>query len=438
MKLENMIVLQGLNDKLPVTSVFNSNESKSIENEGTSLYLKQGKSFWSSFPQTTSILHDQIVQTTITTRPSLLLTKMSNIKQRELHSPTTLNHKMISAFTIDAFQSYDKGHHDIIMAILLGIFLCVTVIVTIAIFLFCRKKNTVFMLQKCEQEDSDLEMNDINTEAESSTDDSEYESLHSVSSDGGHQSRSRSRSQTYPNLNSHCVEERMYETNDQPSHKTNGTITAMRPQSTCITFVQKQKPTRSKTYGSKHYISFEAKNRNENTTVPLLAGTVSPSGSQELQTEKKITRHSLSMPIIHKNAEKSNSNLFVPSCNENQNRSISYRGSKSSITIGPPSFRIRSFPKKLSGRHCHARVELHAVGSHSQSSNQNYINDLFLAKKHSGLQPTNKVRKGKHVKGNKMSAMLRAADQKTKRLTVPKMTTAIQCHENSLSVDKES
>lgn len=70
-----------------------------------------------------------------------------------------------------------------------GIFAFITLCVTIAIIVFCKKKNTVFALQVCEEEsDPAYEMDDFNTEIELS--DGEYET----------QTRQIRRSQTDPLL----------------------------------------------------------------------------------------------------------------------------------------------------------------------------------------------------------------------------------------------
>lgn len=113
----------------------------------------------------------------LTTEPSL---RMTSARTRAVTMTTTLvTSNLVSALTIDKGESYKHDHHNIMVAILMAIFMCISLTIATAIFVFCRKKNSVFMLQKCEQ-DSDYEMNDINTEVNTSdsdadTFDSEYE-----------------------------------------------------------------------------------------------------------------------------------------------------------------------------------------------------------------------------------------------------------------------
>ncbi|CAI9736195.1 Hypothetical predicted protein [Octopus vulgaris] len=78
--------------------------------------------------------------------------------------------------------------------VLTSLFALFTVSVTGAIIVFCKKKNTVFALQKCEQDsDIDCELDDFNTEIEIS-DDSTDDYLVPMSK----------RSATYPNLEIVC------------------------------------------------------------------------------------------------------------------------------------------------------------------------------------------------------------------------------------------
>ena len=119
--------------------------------------------------------------------PTSLLTT-DNITQ------STMTRNIVSAFTVNEGDAFDKPHHTTMVAVLLGIFTCISITMSVSVFVFCRKKNSVFMLQKCEQDsDIDLEMNDMNTEVETS--DSEYEFIESSSPQHGTR-----RSQTCPNL----------------------------------------------------------------------------------------------------------------------------------------------------------------------------------------------------------------------------------------------
>lgn len=122
---------------------------------------------------------------------------------------STMTRNVVSAFTINSSDLLDKPHHNIMVAILLGIFTCISITFTVSIFIFCRKKNSVFMLQKCEQDsDIDLEMNDMNTEIETS--DSEYEFIESTPPVHLNQ-----RSQTCPNLTTCVYKENIKQENGQ-------------------------------------------------------------------------------------------------------------------------------------------------------------------------------------------------------------------------------
>ena len=54
-------------------------------------------------------------------------------------------------------------HNQITLLILFAIFTTISVSISLAVLVFCRKKNTVFLLQKCVQE-SDVEIDDLPTE----------------------------------------------------------------------------------------------------------------------------------------------------------------------------------------------------------------------------------------------------------------------------------
>ncbi|KAL3885294.1 hypothetical protein ACJMK2_025377 [Sinanodonta woodiana] len=58
------------------------------------------------------------------------------------------------------------------LLVLMLIFMAITLSITVAIIIFCRKKNSVFILQKSEH-DSDVEMDDMITEIEISDEDSD-------------------------------------------------------------------------------------------------------------------------------------------------------------------------------------------------------------------------------------------------------------------------
>ena len=83
----------------------------------------------------------------------------------------TMTSNVISTM-MDPVKADDKSFHHIMLLILLGVFTVISLSLSLAIIVFCRKKNTVFMLQKCEQE-SEVELDDLPTEIENSDSDSE-------------------------------------------------------------------------------------------------------------------------------------------------------------------------------------------------------------------------------------------------------------------------
>lgn len=95
----------------------------------------------------------------------------------------------MASTVMDSVKTANIPHHQIMLLILLAIFTTISISISLAVIVFCRKKNTVFMLQKCEQE-SDVEMDDLPTEIENSdTDTEEVRTAHRVK-----------RSESYPGL----------------------------------------------------------------------------------------------------------------------------------------------------------------------------------------------------------------------------------------------
>ena len=96
---------------------------------------------------------------------------------------STVTHKMAAVITIDEPGSYNTSQNNIMIGILLGVFLSITLLITVSLVAFCRKKNSVFLVQKCEESDSDLEMDTIHNDGDTdlSSDDSDYENIQSSS-----------------------------------------------------------------------------------------------------------------------------------------------------------------------------------------------------------------------------------------------------------------
>ena len=96
---------------------------------------------------------------------------------------STVTHKMAAVITIDEPGSYNTSQNNIMIGILLGVFLSITLLITVSLVAFCRKKNSVFLVQKCEESDSNLEMDTIQNDGgtDLSSDDSDYENIQSSS-----------------------------------------------------------------------------------------------------------------------------------------------------------------------------------------------------------------------------------------------------------------
>ena len=86
---------------------------------------------------------------------------------------TLMNNNMMSTPTGHVpVKTADILRDQIMLLILLAIFTVISVSISLAVIVFCRKKNTVFMLQKCEQQ-SDVETDDLSTKIDNSDTDSE-------------------------------------------------------------------------------------------------------------------------------------------------------------------------------------------------------------------------------------------------------------------------
>ncbi|XP_069103087.1 uncharacterized protein [Argopecten irradians] len=87
--------------------------------------------------------------------------------------------------------------HRTAIIVIMSIFVSITLTITIAILMFCKKKNSVFILQKCEQEtDTVYEMDDMNTECDFSDQDLDIDSYN--------ENLQGLRSQTYPKMSRLC------------------------------------------------------------------------------------------------------------------------------------------------------------------------------------------------------------------------------------------
>ena len=74
-----------------------------------------------------------------------------------------MNNNMMSTPTGHVpVKTADILRDQIMLLILLANFTVISVSISLAVIVFCRKKNTVFMLQKCEQQ-SDVEIDDLST-----------------------------------------------------------------------------------------------------------------------------------------------------------------------------------------------------------------------------------------------------------------------------------
>lgn len=87
--------------------------------------------------------------------------------------------------------------HKTAIIVIMSIFVSITLTITVAILMFCKKKNSVFVLQKCEQEsESVYEMDDINTECDFSDQELDINSYN--------ENLEALRSQTYPKMSRLC------------------------------------------------------------------------------------------------------------------------------------------------------------------------------------------------------------------------------------------
>ncbi|XP_052814766.1 uncharacterized protein LOC128241742 [Mya arenaria] len=253
---------------------------------------------------------------------------------------------MISVFTVGEEEpKYDKGNHNIMLAILLGIFMCITIVITVSVFVFCRKKNSVFMLQKCEQEDSDLELNDINTEPESSTD-SEYEYIESSSPVKTETAKMRSSSS--PNLNQHASDN---------NHNGEESLRAVKNET------MKSKGSNKKTSLKKaKYKSDVPASQNDNSAAPLLNAKNTEGNkksSRSSQTVRKLTCQSRSMPIIYENPQNKTDMSSFSVVNEmrDSSQNVNFQNNEQEVSIHNKRSQKKS---KHSRKHIYTRVELHA------------------------------------------------------------------------------
>ena len=95
------------------------------------------------------------------------LVSESNKSLSDLNQTFINNNMTSTAIYHMTVKSDGMPHNQIMLLILLAIFTTISISISLAVLIFCRKKNTVFMLQKCEQE-SDVEMDDLPTEVDNS------------------------------------------------------------------------------------------------------------------------------------------------------------------------------------------------------------------------------------------------------------------------------
>ncbi|XP_060083741.1 uncharacterized protein LOC132562992 [Ylistrum balloti] len=108
---------------------------------------------------------------------------------------------MVTGYQLSRVESgLTKGviySHRTAIIVIMSIFVSITLTITIAILMFCKKKNSVFILQKCEQEtDTVYEMDDMNTECDFSDQELDIDSYN--------ENLQGLRSQTYPKMSRLC------------------------------------------------------------------------------------------------------------------------------------------------------------------------------------------------------------------------------------------
>lgn len=251
---------------------------------------------------------------------------------------TILKGNLVSALNVDEGEDYGGvEHHNIMVAILMAIFMCISLSIAVSIFVFCRKKNSVFMLQKCEQ-DSDLEMNDINTEvntSESDTDtfDSEYEVIECSSPQNAKRRRlQKSESSPYEFLS--CYENKNIKlalSNSFPD-LTKYAAEIQKPIKIKDTKDSKKATRKKSKERTRHKnMTKGQESAQEQSAVPLLNPkdqTGSKKCSKGIQTGRKITCHSLSMPTILEKAtiNEKVTNDILPVYSNTNNNPVTFSG----------------------------------------------------------------------------------------------------------------
>ena len=271
----------------------------------------------------------QIIQTNLPTTESTLDGQTATIGSSVTMTTLIQKSNLVSALNVDKDKTIGLEHHNIMVAVLMAIFMCISLSIAISIFVFCRKKNSVFMLQKCDQ-DSDLEMNDINTEVNTSDSDAdtfdlEYEVIACTSPDTSkarslsksvsspyeffarheHEKIQLSLSNSFPDLSKYAAELSIPLNTKKDQMKTQRKKTNMKTQRRKVKERNKTNERAKKIYEPKGH-----KNLQEKSTVPLL-NSKTPTGlnksAKSVQTGRKLATHSLSLPVVLVNGFNDNS-----------------------------------------------------------------------------------------------------------------------------------
>ena len=130
------------------------------------------------------------------------------------HSTMTTN--IVSAFMENTAEEAHEARNRVMLLVLIGIFMFISLFITIVVFVMCKKKNSIFMLQKCEQE-SDLELDEIEeVHTEVDTSESEYEQIADSGKDLKH-------SESYPCLGKLKYMEESFDDGKSMQQKTRST-----------------------------------------------------------------------------------------------------------------------------------------------------------------------------------------------------------------------
>ena len=139
---------------------------------------------------------------TLQPRPSITKISMAT-NLSETVSNAALSNEFVQP--TEVLQQTSSKASMVAVLVIMAVFLTITISTTSLLLAFCRKKNTVFALQKCEEQDSEYELDDI-----------EQTDIEMLKEENGRQQQSmKSRSHTCPSF-THVVRESSASPTNQP------------------------------------------------------------------------------------------------------------------------------------------------------------------------------------------------------------------------------